>query len=41
VRLFAIFVRATTPSKSRDEISVREEGFDTPTTTVAVAMFKQ
>jgi hypothetical protein len=41
VRLFAIFVRVTTPSKSRDEISVRGEGFDTPTITIVVAMFKQ
>jgi hypothetical protein len=29
VRLFTVSVKAATPSKSRDEISVREEGCDT------------
>jgi hypothetical protein len=34
VRLFAVPVRAAAPSKSRDEISVRGEGYDTPGGTV-------
>jgi hypothetical protein len=41
VRLFAVSVRTTTPSKSRDEISVRGEGCDTPNVTVASTVFKQ
>jgi hypothetical protein len=41
VRLFAVLVRAAAPSKPRDEISVREEGCDTPSVTVATTMFKQ
>jgi hypothetical protein len=39
VRLFAVPVRAATPSKSREEISVRGEGCDTPRVTVAATMF--
>jgi hypothetical protein len=34
VHLFTVFVRAATPSKSRDEISIRGEGCDTPSVTV-------
>jgi hypothetical protein len=41
VRLFAIPVRITTPSKSRVEISVRAEGCDTPSVTVVATMFIQ
>jgi hypothetical protein len=40
VRLFAVPVRGTNPSKSSDEISVRGEGCDTPSVTVAARMFK-
>jgi hypothetical protein len=40
VRLFAVAVRATTPSKSQDEISVRGEGCDTPSVTIAATIFK-
>jgi hypothetical protein len=39
VRLFAVPVRAATPSKSRGEISVRGEGCDTPSVTVAGTIF--
>jgi hypothetical protein len=39
VGLFAVPVRAATPSKSRGEISVRGEGCDTPSVTVAGTMF--
>jgi hypothetical protein len=38
VRLFVVSVRAATPSKSRDEFSVRGEGCDTPSVTVAATM---
>jgi hypothetical protein len=41
VQLFTISVRAATPSKSRDEISVRGEGCDTPSVTVAATVPKQ
>jgi hypothetical protein len=34
VKLFTVSVRTTTPSKSQDEISVRVEGYDTPSITV-------
>jgi hypothetical protein len=40
VQLFTISVRAATPSKSRDEISVRGEGCDTPSVTVAATMLE-
>jgi hypothetical protein len=40
VRLFAVPVRAATPSKSRGEISVRGEGRDTPSVSVSATMFK-
>jgi hypothetical protein len=41
VQLFSFPVRTTTPSKSRVEISVRREGYDTPSVTVATTTFKQ
>jgi hypothetical protein len=41
VQLFAVSVRAATPSKSRDEISVKVEGCDTPSVTVAGTMLEQ
>jgi hypothetical protein len=41
VRLFGVSIRATTPSKSRGEISIRAEGSDTPSVIVATTMFKQ
>jgi hypothetical protein len=41
VRLFAILVRAATPSNSRDMISIRGEGCDTHSVTVAATIFKQ
>jgi hypothetical protein len=41
VRLFAVPVRATTPSKSQGEISIRGEGCDHPSVTVAAIVFKQ
>jgi hypothetical protein len=41
VRLFAVPVRAATPSKSRVEISVRGEGCDTTNVTIATIVFKQ
>jgi hypothetical protein len=34
-------LEATTPSKSRDEISIREEGYDTPSVTVVVIVHEQ
>jgi hypothetical protein len=34
VRLFTIPVRTATPSKSQVEISIRGEGYDTPSVTV-------
>jgi hypothetical protein len=40
VQLFTVSVRAGTPSKSRDEISVRGEGCDTPSVTVAATMLE-
>jgi hypothetical protein len=40
MRLFTVFVRATTTSKSRDKIFVRGEGYDTPSVTVAATIFK-
>jgi hypothetical protein len=33
--VFIVSVRATTPTKSRDEISVRGEGYDNPSVTIA------
>jgi hypothetical protein len=41
VRLFVVPVRTATPSKSRDEISVRGEGCDTPSTTIAATVAEQ
>jgi hypothetical protein len=41
VQLFIVSVRAATPSKSRDEISVRGEGCDSPSVTIAATMPKQ
>jgi hypothetical protein len=41
VQLFVVPVRTASPSKSRDEISVRGEGCDTPSVTVVATMFKQ
>jgi hypothetical protein len=38
---FVVSVRTATPSKSRDEISVRGEGYDTPSVTVAATMPEQ
>jgi hypothetical protein len=38
VQLIIVPVRAATPSKSQDEISVMGEGCDTPGVTVAVMM---
>jgi hypothetical protein len=38
VQLFTVSVRAITPSKSQDEISVRGEGCDTPSLTVAATV---
>jgi hypothetical protein len=35
VQLFSVSVRAATPSKSQGEISVKGEGCDTPSVTVA------
>jgi hypothetical protein len=41
MQLFTISVRAATPSKSQDEISVRWEGCDTPSVTVAAIVPEQ
>jgi hypothetical protein len=41
VRLFTVSVRAATPSKSRDEISVRGEGYDTPSVTIEATVIEQ
>jgi hypothetical protein len=41
MRLFTVPVRTRSPSKSRDEISVRGEGCDTPSVTVATIVSKQ
>jgi hypothetical protein len=41
MQLFAVSVRAATPSKSRDEISVRGEGCDTPSVTVAATVLER
>jgi hypothetical protein len=41
VRLFAVPVRTVFPSKSRDEISVRGEGCDTPSVTIVVTVLEQ
>jgi hypothetical protein len=41
VQLFAVSIRAATASKSRDEISVRGEGYDTPSATVAATVPEQ
>jgi hypothetical protein len=41
MRLFAVPIRAATPSKSQGEISIREEGYDTPSVTVVAIVFKQ
>jgi hypothetical protein len=41
VRLFAVPVRAATPSKSWGKISARGEGYDTPSVTVVATMFKR
>jgi hypothetical protein len=38
VQLFNVSVRVATPSKSRDEISVRRESCDTPSVTVAATV---
>jgi hypothetical protein len=39
VLLFVVSVRAATPSKSRDEISVRGKGCDTPSDAGACPIF--
>jgi hypothetical protein len=41
VQLFTVSVSAATPSKSRDEISVRGEGCDTPSITIIATVPKQ
>jgi hypothetical protein len=41
VQLFTVSIRAATPSKSQDEISIRGEGCDTPGVTVAATVSKQ
>jgi hypothetical protein len=41
VQLFAVSVRAAAPSKSCNEISVRGEGCDSPSVTVAATVPKQ
>jgi hypothetical protein len=41
VQLFIVFVIAATPSQSRDEVSVRGEGCDTPSVTVAATVLEQ
>jgi hypothetical protein len=41
VRQFIVPIRAATPSKSEGKISVRGEGCDTPSVTVAAKVFKQ
>jgi hypothetical protein len=41
VQLFIVSVRAATPSKSQDKISVRGEGCDTPSVTVAATVLEQ
>jgi hypothetical protein len=41
VQLFTVSVRAAAPSKSRDEISVRGEGSDTPSVTVTTTVLEQ
>jgi acid stress-induced BolA-like protein IbaG/YrbA len=41
VQLFAVSIRATTPSKSWDEISVRGDGCATTGVTIVATMFKQ
>jgi hypothetical protein len=41
VHFLTVSVRAATPSKSRDEISVREEGCDTPSVIVAAIVPEQ
>jgi hypothetical protein len=38
VQLFDVSVRAATPSKSRDKISVRGKGCNTPSVTVAATV---
>jgi hypothetical protein len=40
VRLFNVSVRAATPSKSQDEISVRGEGYDTPSVIIVATMIE-
>jgi hypothetical protein len=40
VRLFSVPVKTVSPSKSRVEISVREEGCDTPSVTVPATMLQ-
>jgi hypothetical protein len=39
VSLSAVPVRTASHSKSQDEISVRGEGYDTPSVTVAASVF--
>jgi hypothetical protein len=41
VQLLTVSVRTATPSKSREEISVWEEGCDTTSVTVAAKVPKQ
>jgi hypothetical protein len=41
VQSFAVSVRAATPSKSRDEISITGEGCDTPSVGVIATVPKQ
>jgi hypothetical protein len=38
MQLFAVSVSAATPSKSQGEISIRGEGCDTPSVTVAATV---
>jgi hypothetical protein len=40
VRLFIVPIRVATPSKSQGKISIRGEGYDTPSVTVVATMFK-
>jgi hypothetical protein len=41
VQLFVVSIRAATPSKPRDEISVRGEGCDTSSAIVAATVPEQ
>jgi hypothetical protein len=41
MQLFTVSVRVATPSKSQGEISVRGEGCDTPSVTIAATVPKR